>query len=306
MDGVFAGLTTLDCVHYVNYLPAENEKINSLRQEFSVGGPAAVAACTYAAFAGEAMLITAIGAKKIGRWLRRDLEEANVIVVDIAANQKVDPRLSSVLVNTDTGDRAVISAPNLFTDLKIPSNITQLISAAKTLLLDGHHPQLALAAASGAKSHGIPVILDGGRWKPIFAEILPLTNYAILSSDFGFDEISGSADTKRNAAVLLSLGLRGLAVTRGAKSVRWWDDAGNTGKIYPRPQAVKNTLGAGDVLHGAFCYFLNQELAFQQALHIAIQVASQAVTFSDIGTWLRDLRQQGEKIQKPSYWLRNV
>lgn len=306
MDGVFVGLTTLDCVHWVDCLPKQNQKIDSKSQEFSVGGPAAVAARTYAAFAGESMLITAIGAKKIGRWIRRDLEEANVIVVDVAANQKVDPRLSSVLVNINTGDRTVISAPNLFTDLKVPNNITRLISSAKTLLIDGHHPQLALASASGAKTNKIPVVLDGGRWKPIFAEILSLTDYAILSSDFGLDEISGSADSSRNISVLLSLGLKALAVTRGAKSVRWWDNEGSAGKIYPQPQLAKNTLGAGDVLHGAFCYFLSQGTDFQQALNAAIQVASQAVTFSDIGAWLEDLRGQGDKIQKLGYWLRNV
>lgn len=66
--------------------------------------------------------------------------------------------------------------------MKVPENLDEELSGAAVVLLDGHHPSLALAAA--ANRLGIPVVIDAGRWKPVMVDLLPLAGTVICSSDF--------------------------------------------------------------------------------------------------------------------------
>ncbi|MFT4109924.1 hypothetical protein, partial [Propionicimonas sp.] len=59
--GLFVGLATLDVVHLVDRLPAPNEKAVARRTWLAAGGPAAVAAITFAALGGRSRFWTALG-----------------------------------------------------------------------------------------------------------------------------------------------------------------------------------------------------------------------------------------------------
>jgi len=49
------------------------------------------------------------------------------------------------------------------------------------VLIDGHQIAAGQAIAQVAKANNIPVIIDGGSWKPGFETVLPWANYAICS-----------------------------------------------------------------------------------------------------------------------------
>jgi sugar/nucleoside kinase (ribokinase family) len=104
------------------------------------------------------------------------------------------------------------------------------------VLLDGHHPALALEAARKAKSKGIPVVLDAGSWKPVMPELLPYVDICACSATF-------KSPSRLSTPVVLR--------TNGPNPVTWSTENTN-GEVQPPKVTPKDTAGAGDVWHGAF------------------------------------------------------
>ena len=83
-SGLFVGLATADVVQVVHRLPARNEKTVARESWLAAGGPAAVAAITFAALGGRARLWTALGSAPAARLVVADLAAADVEVIDVA------------------------------------------------------------------------------------------------------------------------------------------------------------------------------------------------------------------------------
>ncbi|ACQ80350.1 PfkB domain protein [Beutenbergia cavernae DSM 12333] len=284
MRGLFVGLATLDVVHRVAARPGPDEKVVATRTDVAAGGPAAVAAATFAALGGMATLVTAIGRGPIGRALTHDLDACGVVVVDLAVQEEAAAPSSAVVVE-HTGERSVVSsaasapAPRPLP----PEEADRMVAAADVVLLDGHHPALALPVVSAAGRHAVPVVLDGGSHKPLVDELLPLVGAAVFSGTFRFPG-GGAPDGATTA-----LGPAFVAVTQGARPVRWWtaDGAGDV----PVPAVdVVDTLGAGDAFHGAFAYATACGAGPIDAVRTAIAVAGVRVSHLGPRGWLTDPR----------------
>nr|NLI49246.1 kinase [Propionibacterium sp.] len=283
---VFAGLATLDVVHRVARLPGPDEKVTATAVEVTAGGPAANAAKTLAALGGRARLVTALGADPVAGLVRADLESFGVEVVDLASGRPGIPPVASVLVTETTGQRAVVNSEG-FALPDVPP-LDELVAGAASLLVDGHHPTLALAAARAARAAGVPVVADAGRPRPVWERLLPLTDVAICSAEFRVGDAPAGGFA---AAALHAVGVRRVAITAGAGPLAWWDaDTRASGELRPPTVTAVDTLGAGDVLHGAFCFHAERGLGFADALAAASRLAAARCTRWGLNAWLRSLR----------------
>ena len=272
--GVFVGIATVDLVQRVERPPARNEKLTAASQEVAAGGPAANAAVTFARLGGDATLVTALGWHPLARYVAEELAGHGVRVLDAAPAFSSPPPVSSILITEATGDRQVVSVNAGGAWAARPATPLAEWPEAEVVLVDGHHPGLALSAAVAATA---PVVLDGGSWKPVLAELLPRVQYAVCSADFRHP--AGTA--------LLEMGVPWVAVTRGSAPVQWWGpDA--SGEIPVPSVVVRDTLGAGDVFHGAFAYALVSGLDFPAALTFGAAVASRRCTTAGPRAWLAD------------------
>jgi sugar/nucleoside kinase (ribokinase family) len=75
-----------------------------------------------------------------------------------------------------------------------------------------------------------------------------------------------------------------VAVTRGGRSILGWD-RGRRFEIEVVQIAAADTLGAGDVLHGVFCYFFAQKPDFESALRRASKIATLSCQSLGIQAW---------------------
>ncbi|MBS0657933.1 MAG: sugar kinase [Verrucomicrobia bacterium] len=267
--GVFVGLTTVDVVLRVDRHPQANEKTVAGERLLLAGGPAANAAIAFVRRGGVATLVTELGRSALAELARADLVAEGVEVVDLAPPD-AGPPLAVVLSAAFDGSRAVVLSRPTATNANRPagSGSDVDLSGAAVLLTDGHHPHLALPLVERARRTAVPTVLDAGSWKPVLGQLCPAIDYAIASADFAPD---GCALDR-----LQELGVAQVAVSAGAEPIRWRDFPGRSGHI-PVPQVdVVDTLGAGDVLHGAFCWFLAQGLDFPSALQAAAGVASES------------------------------
>lgn len=246
-----AGLVTLDVIQTVDRLPRSNAKQRALDLSVDFGGPAANAAGVAAALGSRAMLLTAIGSGPVAVAVADYLERAGIEVVDLAG-PGVDRAfgVSTVLVEQSTGDRAVVSTNAADVPVAL-DGVGELVGAADVVLVDGHRMPLCLAVARAARLAGVPVVFDGGSWKSGTEDLLRLVNVAVVSEDF-VPPTGSVTDLMRTAGVSAfgqSLGGRPwILELTGARHVI-------EVQAVP-PDEMVDSVGAGDVLHGALAHAL--------------------------------------------------
>ena len=281
--GLFVGLATLDVIHRIAKPPGVNQKITSSAQFVAAGGPAANAAVTFAALGGRATLVTALGADPVGDLIRADLASYGVTVVDAAAGERRAIPVSAVSVVDATGDRSVVSLDAVNSDASPPPELAELVADADVVLVDGHHPLIARAAAE----HATMLVVDAGRWKPVLGELAEHATDRVCSADF---RMPGTDDSETTAAELVSRGVRTVVVTHGGEPVTWWS-AGESGSVPVTSVTVGDTLGAGDAFHGAYAYFATApECGLAERIDRSARVATLRCSVIGPRAWLSELR----------------
>ena len=265
--GVFVGLTVLDVVHHVTTLPGANEKITADSQFLAAGGPAANAAVTFAALGGRATLVTALGTTQQAQIARADLEKYGVEIVDLGPPE-FELSVSAVTVLKTTGDRSVTSLDG-GTTLVSARGLLGHLEPAHVLLIDGHHPELARAALAHYEGTSTERIMDAGRWKPHYVDLLPRTDTVICSADFTVPLPltplpSDPSDPLNPTEVFTGAHF---ARTGGEHPISWWqrnsDGTTQAGRVFPPAVTATDTLGAGDIFHGAYAFYSAQDIARQ-------------------------------------------
>ncbi|MDG2616787.1 PfkB family carbohydrate kinase [Thermoleptolyngbya sichuanensis XZ-Cy5] len=273
--GVFVGLTTLDLIYQVEAVPASNQKVVAQDVAIAAGGPATNAAVTFAHLGGDALLLSSLGQHSIAGSIRADLATWGVQHRDLDPERQASPAVSSILVTAATGDRAVVSRNAVGAQVagdRLPADLMQALKERRfdVVLIDGHQMAIGEAIAQQSRALGIPVVVDGGSWKPGFEAVLRHTDYAICSANF----LPPGCDSADVLPYLRSLGVAQVARTHGSQPVEYLKGEHAEQVAVPTISPV-DTLGAGDIFHGAFCHFILQ-LGFEAAIAQAAQVAARA------------------------------
>jgi sugar/nucleoside kinase (ribokinase family) len=277
---VCCGLVTLDVVQTLDALPGPDQKVVADGLDVRFGGPAANAAATAVALGVPTRLVTAIGAGPVADLVRAGLRAAGVEVVDLAAGTAATPPVSTVLVTRSTGERAVVSvngtgSPDLGAAARAVLDGGAL-DGATAVLVDGHHLGAAVPVAAAARGRGVPVALDGGSWKPGLGDLLAHVDHAVLSADFRLPD--GGDDVL--AAVLAGWPVASVARSAGGGALRYVERDGAEARVEVAavpPGEVVDTLGAGDVLHGALAAELARGAGVADALRVGTRWATESV-----------------------------
>jgi sugar/nucleoside kinase (ribokinase family) len=295
--GLFVGLAAVDVIHRVAHPVGVNEKVTALDQEIVAGGPAANAAVTFALLGGEAVLATDLGTHPLARLAHDDLARYSVRVRPARPQSDAAPAVSASRVVDATGERSVVSVNATDREVRPPGGgwLGGQSLVSQVLLLDGHHPELALDAARTAK-HKCAIVVDAGSWKPVFGELLPMADIVIGSADL---RVPGRP-TDGVGDALLGLGVPRVAISRGGEDIRWWSthrsehgslERPSTGQIQIPATRVVDTHGAGDVLHGAFAWYLAAlpSRPLPELLEGASRIATERCTHLGISSWRNHL-----------------
>jgi sulfofructose kinase len=122
------------------------------------------------------------------------------------------------------------------------------------------------------RSLGVPVVGDFSRIGETTAALLKHVDYAILSEG-ALGDLDPGAHPRAACEKLRSMGPRCAVITRGAKGLAH-DDGETYGEMPAFDVDVVDTTGAGDVLHGAFCYGLVRGFDLERNLRFASATAA--------------------------------
>lgn len=276
MDGAFFGLATVDLVYVLERYPSENTKARATQFYMSCGGPATNAAIAYGQLGGAPLLITQTGQGLLGRQIQDECARFQCNIRDIAQPDYA-PTLSSIILSGNGACRTV------FTHAAPPQQIVSGVaqarvfdfdpSDAKIILLDGFFLDIFTPIVRDCRLRGVrDIIFDGGSWKDGTELVLPMVRHALLSSSF---RPPGAATTEETIQYLINKGVENVCITNDDKPILCWSSGKGMRCITPPSVAAVDTLGAGDVFHGAFAFAVARtELELFDAVEFAARVAS--------------------------------
>jgi len=279
MKGLFWGLTTIDLHFLTDHYPEESAKIKAQKFESYVGGPATNAAITYQHLGGNPRLVTAIGQNNFTQTIYDQLKKRKINFHDMLEGVKEEPVFASIITNTDNGKRTIIS----YLPKRNPvAEIADINDGYSIAMFDGFYIDSAIPFAKLCKSLGITTIFDGGSWKNKTEKLLKYIDIAICSDDFFPPNLSNYNEI---TDYILQQGVQKVVISRGGKPMIV--NEGEVNLLLEVPKVdVADTMGAGDILMGAFCYFYAQSNNFLFALEKAGQIASLSCKYNGPREWM--------------------
>ncbi len=245
------GHAVQDFVFSVPQMPSRAEKHRATAFTTIGGGPAASAAVAIARLGGRALLAARLGEDPLATLIEAELREEGVDPRYLRRYPGFASSVSAVLVDP-RGERLIVN----YLDAALPSEADwlpdPLAAGARVVLADTRWPEGAQAALTRACAAGLPAVLDADRPIPADGALLRTASHVAFSYE-ALREYTGLADP---VAALRASGLSAwCCVTVGAEGVHVLD-RGEHRHLPGHRVPVVDTLGAGDVWHGAFALAL--------------------------------------------------
>lgn len=243
------GVAVVDFVFSVKTLPREAAKYRAADAAIVGGGCAANAAVAIARAGGEAVLAGRLGDDAIGEMILRDLAAEGV---DVSLMQRCPggrSSFSSVFVDA-AGERQIVNYRGA--GLDIDAGFIASAGRFDAVLADTRWPPGTAAAMALARRLGVPGVLDVEA--PLDGADLSGASHLAFSRDGLAAHAGEGAPASRLAEVAAATGAWA-CVTDGAHGVLYCGRDG-AGHVPAFTVAAVDTLGAGDIWHGAFALAL--------------------------------------------------
>jgi sugar/nucleoside kinase (ribokinase family) len=274
MEVLVIGRNCVDHIAVAERLPAENSKAPMAAHRMEGGGQGGTSACAIARLGGQVTLVGKVGADAGGRFCRRRLEAFGVACDHLETVAGKTTALAHIWVTRDSGNRTILYTPSDLPPISQDARLAKMCRRAGAILLDPEVTYLAPFLADLPRPRGL-VVYDAERWRPGMEAMMATADLFVPTADFlaapelGLTAKSWSA---RLAALRDRVGGQ-LVVTRGERGACYYEGDRLMEVAAPKV-AVADTIGAGDVFHGALSLALARSTSLPEAVKLAVAAAS--------------------------------
>jgi sulfofructose kinase len=265
------GIAVLDEVFRVKEFPIADAKVEASEFITIGGGCAANAAVAIVRLGGMASLAAPLGDEdSIGDRVIDGLHREGVDCAGCMRVRGARTPVSAIFLNA-RGERTIATYRDARLDGIVPADSERLVAGADVVLFDNRFPEFVTPICRAARRRGLPVVMDADKATTDNHPLFSAATHVIFSGEC----LRATARTEDLAAGLLHMArLTGafLAVTDGPHPVLWHDGKTIRDMGVFAIDAV-DTLGAGDVFHGAFALALAEQQGEESAMRFAAAAA---------------------------------
>src|SRR3979411_2339594 len=180
--------------------------------------------------------------------------------------------ISSIMIDP-SGERTIVTFrdPELW-KVHLP-DADELLKACSAILTENRCAEFCTDLCVEARRRGIPVVVDVDRTMSMREGLLTASSHLVFSSE-ALQSTAGIADDGEALKKIARLTPSFLAGTRGAQGTLWLDEQQNLRQKPALPPHPLDTLGAGDVFHGAFALAITEKQDLPEALRFASAAAA--------------------------------
>jgi sulfofructose kinase len=266
------GMPVRDLTFGVQAVPGRGQKFHADRFAQICGGNALNAAIGINRLGGHALLTGPMGdaGESSSQYIFDDLAKEGIDTTHLVHMPGLVTPISGIMMDP-SGERTIISFrdPALW-KVKLPS-ADVLLKDCDAILIESRCAGFSTDLCHEARRRGIPVVVDIDSTMSLSEGLLSASSHLIFSDE----ALQGTAGITDDGAALRKMAKHTtsfLAVTLGPKGTLWLDDKQELQRTPAFPVHTVDTLGAGDIFHGAFAL----EFAAGSSIPDALRFASAA------------------------------
>src|SRR5665213_543271 len=268
------GMPVRDLTFRVPGLPARGSKENATHFDEICGGNALNAAIGIVRLGGRASICGPMGDAR---------ETSSRFIFDKLAHEGIDTKhivhmpglvtpISNIMIDP-SGERTAVTFrdPELW-KVRLPST-DKLLEDCAAILTESRCAEFCTDLCAEARKRGIPVIVGVDRTMSLREGLLTASSHMMFSSE-ALQSTAGIAEDGEALKKIAKLTRSFLAGTRGPQGTLWLDEQHNLQQTPAFPVHTVDTLGAGDVFHGAFALAMTEKQELRRALRFASAAAA--------------------------------
>jgi sugar/nucleoside kinase (ribokinase family) len=268
------GMPVRDLAFRVEELPARGFKVNASHFDEICGGNALNAAIGIIRLGGRASVCGPIGDSRetSSRYIFEKLAHEGIDTRHIVHMPGLVTPISNIMIDP-SGERTIVTFrdPELW-KVQLPDT-DELLQDCQAILTENRCAEFCTELCAEARRRGIPVIVDVDRTMSMREGLLTASSHLVFSSE-ALQSTAGLADDGEALKRVAKLTTSFLAGTQGSQGTLWLDAQQNLQRSPAFPVHTVDTLGAGDVFHGAFALAITEQQDIPSALRFASAAAA--------------------------------
>jgi sugar/nucleoside kinase (ribokinase family) len=268
------GIPVRDLTFRVEGVPGRGSKVNAGHLEEICGGNALNAAIAIARLGGRAVLAGPMGdaGELSSRYIFDQMSHEGIETSHLVHMRGLMTPISAIMIDP-TGERTIVTFrdPELW-KVELP-DADELLRDCQAILAESRCAEFCTDLCAEARRRGIPVIVDADRAMSLSEGLLTASSHLVFSSE-PLQETADTADDGEALKRIARLTPSFLAGTRGPRGTLWLNERGELEETPAFPVHTVDTLGAGDVFHGAFALAITEGQELRQALRFASAAAA--------------------------------
>jgi len=268
------GMPVRDLTFRVHGVPARGSKENATHFEEICGGNALNAAIGIVRLGGRASVCGPMGdAREVSsRFIFERLAHEGIETNHLVHMPGLVTPISGIMIDP-SGERTIVTFrdPELW-KVSLPDSDVLLEDCA-AILTESRCAEFCTELCAEACRRGIPVIVDVDRAMSLREGLLTASSHLVFSSE-PLQETADVADDGLALKKIARLTSSFLAGTRGSRGTIWLDEQQNLQETPAFPVHTVDTLGAGDVFHGALALAITEGQELRAALRFASAAAA--------------------------------
>jgi sulfofructose kinase len=268
------GIPVRDLTFRIQELPARGFKVNASYFEEIAGGNALNAAIGIVRLGGRASMCGPMGDSRetTSRYIFDKLAHEGIDTKHIIHMPGLVTPISSIMIDP-SGERTIVTFrdPELW-KVRLPS-ADILLEDCDAVLIESRCAEFCTDICAEARRRDIPVIVDADRTMSLREGVLTASSHLVFSSE-ALQSTAGIADDAEALNKISKLTPSFVAGTSGAQGTLWLDEHHNLQQTPAFPVHTVDTLGAGDVFHGAFALGITEGQDLPTALRFASAAAA--------------------------------
>src|SRR5437667_919731 len=268
------GMPVRDLTFRIDELPARGFKVNASHFDEICGGNALNGAIGIVRLGGRASICGPMGDAKetSSKYIFEKLGHEGIDTKHIVHMPGLVTPISNIMIDP-SGERTIVTFrdPELW-KVHLPDT-GKLLEECDAILTESRCAEFCTDLCVEARKRGIPVIVDVDCAMSLREGLLTASSHLVFSSE-SLQETAGIPDDGKALKKIARLTPSFLAGTRGPLGTIWLDEHQELQETPAFPVHTVDTLGAGDVFHGAFALAITEKQELRQALRFASAAAA--------------------------------
>jgi sulfofructose kinase len=268
------GMPVRDLMFRIDGLPERGSKAAASHFDQICGGNALNAAIGIARLGGHASLTGPMGdgRETSSKYIFERLAQEGIDTTGLVHMPGLVTSISAIMIDP-SGERTNVTFrdPQLWT-VQLPDT-DKLLQDCDAILTESRCAAFATELCAEARERGVPVVVDVDSVMSLHDGLLTASSHLIFSAE-ALRASAGIADDADALKKIAGLTPSFLAATRGPQGTIWLDEQQGPRETPAFSVHTVDTLGAGDVFHGAFALAITEKQDVPNALRFASAAAA--------------------------------